>query len=178
MTKISKKIGKMWKDTTGVSPIIAVILMVAITVVLAATIYVWVSGFGGGSGSNIALTLKQDSHGWYNSSGGGNYSGTWTTAPIINTTTSNAGIVMFTVQAVNGNPGYENLQFKINGNIANVEDGQGNTMSGAVNSGDKICVYYNDNTIYTGEDSIVGQTLTITDLNSGSVIYSASITYA
>ena len=63
MTKISKKIGKMWKDMTGVSPIIAVILMVAITVVLAATIYVWVSGFGGGSGSNIALTLKQDSHG-------------------------------------------------------------------------------------------------------------------
>ncbi|RLF42025.1 MAG: type IV pilin, partial [Thermoplasmata archaeon] len=34
----------MWKDMTGVSPIIAVILMVAITVVLAATIYVWVSG--------------------------------------------------------------------------------------------------------------------------------------
>ncbi|MGC9554920.1 MAG: archaellin/type IV pilin N-terminal domain-containing protein, partial [Thermoplasmatota archaeon] len=30
----------MWEDKTGVSPIIAVILMVAITVVLAATIYV------------------------------------------------------------------------------------------------------------------------------------------
>lgn len=29
----------------GVSPVIAVILMVAITVVLAATVYVWVSGF-------------------------------------------------------------------------------------------------------------------------------------
>ena len=40
----------MWKDKTGVSPIIAVILMVAITVVLAATIYAWVSGFGGGGG--------------------------------------------------------------------------------------------------------------------------------
>ena len=48
MTKgIRKKIGKIWKDTSGVSPIIAVILMVAITVVLAATIYAWVSGFGG-----------------------------------------------------------------------------------------------------------------------------------
>lgn len=30
---------------SGVSPVIAVILMVAITVVLAATVYVWVSGF-------------------------------------------------------------------------------------------------------------------------------------
>jgi len=32
-------------DDQGVSPVIAVILMVAITVVLAATVYVWVSGF-------------------------------------------------------------------------------------------------------------------------------------
>ncbi|MEM2259420.1 MAG: archaellin/type IV pilin N-terminal domain-containing protein [Candidatus Thermoplasmatota archaeon] len=38
---------KRWiKNKAGVSPIIAIILMVAITVVLAATIYVWVSGFG------------------------------------------------------------------------------------------------------------------------------------
>src|SRR5688572_14162378 len=33
-------------DDEAVSPVIAVILMVAITVVLAATVYVWVSGFG------------------------------------------------------------------------------------------------------------------------------------
>jgi flagellin-like protein len=33
-------------DDDGVSPVIAVILMVAITVVLAATVYLWVSGFG------------------------------------------------------------------------------------------------------------------------------------
>ena len=60
MTKISKKIGKMWKDMTGVSPIIAVILMVAITVVLAATIYVWVSGFGGGSGETPSIAMRYD----------------------------------------------------------------------------------------------------------------------
>ena len=60
MTKISKKIGKMWKDMTGVSPIIAVILMVAITVVLAATIYVWVSGFGGGGGGTPAISMNAD----------------------------------------------------------------------------------------------------------------------
>jgi flagellin-like protein len=33
------------RSDEGVSPVIAVILMVAITVVLAATVYVWVSGF-------------------------------------------------------------------------------------------------------------------------------------
>lgn len=35
----------IYHDDEGVSPVIAVILMVAITVVLAATVYVWVSGF-------------------------------------------------------------------------------------------------------------------------------------
>src|SRR5437773_12441924 len=46
-------------DDDAVSPVIAVILMVAITVVLAATVYVWVSGFGSNSSSpakTIALT--------------------------------------------------------------------------------------------------------------------------
>ena len=43
----------------AVSPVIAVILMVAITVVLAATVYVWVSGFGAQSSTpakSMALT--------------------------------------------------------------------------------------------------------------------------
>ncbi|HPD09254.1 MAG TPA: type IV pilin, partial [Methanomassiliicoccales archaeon] len=38
----------MWKkNTKAVSPVIATILMVAITVVLAAVLYVMVMGFGG-----------------------------------------------------------------------------------------------------------------------------------
>jgi len=53
------KIGKMLKDKTGVSPIIAIILMVAITVVLAATIYVWVSGFGGGGSKALSMSVTQ-----------------------------------------------------------------------------------------------------------------------
>jgi len=58
MTKI-ENIRKWIKNKAGVSPIIAVILMVAITVVLAATIYVWVSGFHTGSQSeNAAVTVK------------------------------------------------------------------------------------------------------------------------
>jgi len=42
-----KKIWKMRKDKSAVSPVIATILMVAITVVLAAVLYVMVMGFGG-----------------------------------------------------------------------------------------------------------------------------------
>lgn len=62
-------------DDDGVSPVIAVILMVAITVVLAATVYVWVSGFGSQSSqpaktlsltSNSALTADATSNSWKN----------------------------------------------------------------------------------------------------------------
>jgi flagellin-like protein len=44
-----KKMWKMRKDKSAVSPVIATILMVAITVVLAAVLYVMVMGFGGTS---------------------------------------------------------------------------------------------------------------------------------
>jgi len=43
-----KKMWKFRKDSRAVSPVIATILMVAITVVLAAVLYVMVMGFGGG----------------------------------------------------------------------------------------------------------------------------------
>lgn len=42
-----KRIWKMRRDSEAVSPVIATILMVAITVVLAAVLYVMVMGFGG-----------------------------------------------------------------------------------------------------------------------------------
>lgn len=48
---------KLRNHDSAVSPVIAVILMVAITVVLAATVYVWVSGFGAG-GTQPAKTLS------------------------------------------------------------------------------------------------------------------------
>lgn len=43
---------KMWKNRSGVSPVIATILMVAITVVLAAVLYVMVMGFGSNPTNN------------------------------------------------------------------------------------------------------------------------------
>ena len=45
---------RVWKKDDAVSPVIATILMVAITVVLAAVLYVMVIGFGGTGGSTPA----------------------------------------------------------------------------------------------------------------------------
>jgi len=53
-----KKMWKMRKDKSAVSPVIATILMVAITVVLAAVLYVMVMGFGGGSSSTPTASLN------------------------------------------------------------------------------------------------------------------------
>lgn len=55
---------KFRSEDHAVSPVIAVILMVAITVVLAATVYVWVSGFGGSSGQAAkTISLAQNKEG-------------------------------------------------------------------------------------------------------------------
>lgn len=51
----------MKNDDEAVSPVIAVILMVAITVVLAATVYVWVSGFGSSANNSQQHTLSATS---------------------------------------------------------------------------------------------------------------------
>ncbi|HDP96306.1 MAG TPA: type IV pilin, partial [Euryarchaeota archaeon] len=56
-----KKIWSIRKDGDGVSPVIATILMVAITVVLAAVLYVMVLGIGGDTGSSINVSMSKDS---------------------------------------------------------------------------------------------------------------------
>ena len=55
-----KKYWAIRKDAEAVSPVIATILMVAITVVLAAVLYVMVLGFnpGGGSTPSLQITAK------------------------------------------------------------------------------------------------------------------------
>jgi flagellin-like protein len=61
---------KMWKNRKdAVSPVIATILMVAITVVLAAVLYVMVMGFGGQGGQEtptITMTYQKTGAGDYN----------------------------------------------------------------------------------------------------------------
>jgi len=55
-----KKIWRIRKDSEAVSPVIATILMVAITVVLAAVLYVMVLGFGGTSTQTPAATYMKN----------------------------------------------------------------------------------------------------------------------
>ncbi len=50
---------RVWKNKDAVSPVIATILMVAITVVLAAVLYVMVIGMGGDTGIETPLGLNQ-----------------------------------------------------------------------------------------------------------------------
>ena len=65
-----RKIRNIIKEKAGVSPIIAIILMVAITVVLAATIYVWVSGLGkGGTAKTFPSLDVKDASGSPSASG-------------------------------------------------------------------------------------------------------------
>jgi flagellin-like protein len=54
-----KKIWAVRKDSEAVSPVIATILMVAITVVLAAVLYVMVLGFGGTSTQSPTTSLAK-----------------------------------------------------------------------------------------------------------------------
>jgi len=55
-----KKIWKIRKDSEAVSPVIATILMVAITVVLAAVLYVMVMGFTPGGGQTPSGAFTSD----------------------------------------------------------------------------------------------------------------------
>ena len=52
------KMKKIYRKEEGVSPVIATILMVAITVVLAATVYIMVSGYMGGTTAKQAPKLN------------------------------------------------------------------------------------------------------------------------
>jgi flagellin-like protein len=56
-----KKIWTSRKNEEAVSPVIATILMVAITVVLAAVLYVMVLGIGGGSTDTTIVTMTKSS---------------------------------------------------------------------------------------------------------------------
>ena len=52
------KANKKFVEEEAVSAVIGVILMVAITVAIAATVYVYISGLGGGSETTPSVTLK------------------------------------------------------------------------------------------------------------------------
>jgi flagellin-like protein len=56
-----KRIWTIRKDEEAVSPVIATILMVAITVVLAAVLYVMVLGINAGGGNTVIVSFSKDS---------------------------------------------------------------------------------------------------------------------
>jgi len=59
-TQEDENMKKIYKKEEGVSPVIATILMVAITVVLAATVWLLVSGYMGGGTPPLQGTLQYD----------------------------------------------------------------------------------------------------------------------
>ncbi|MCD6171161.1 MAG: type IV pilin [Thermoplasmata archaeon] len=156
MTKI-ENIRKWIKNKAGVSPIIAIILMVAITVVLAATIYVWVSGFGGGGGEALSMSVSQIGN-----------------AELRGTGTAKGYYANFTVTALSGNASYSNLRILVGstnlgtGPATSLTNGTWTREGGTyIQAGDVIEIRMASNP--------VGQTLQIISTESGSVICSTTI---
>jgi flagellin-like protein len=89
-------------DDEAVSPVIAVILMVAITVVLAATVYVWVSGFGA-NGSQPAKSIAFSS------------GAALVTAADLDGTTADDSYKLYVVSAASPGLKYSDLAFTLNG---------------------------------------------------------------
>lgn len=56
---------KVFRDRRGLSPVIAVLLMIAITVVAAAALYVWYSGMAGSSGATTSEKSSTTLSGWW-----------------------------------------------------------------------------------------------------------------
>jgi len=144
---------------SAVSPIIAVILMVAITVMLAGAIYAWVDIFGSSdAGTNVVFTIGQTGH-------GGNGSVGW---------------VNYTVNAVSGYPGYEDMDVTTGGYPATIMNTWPSNMgeiinaTGQISPGDQIHVF---TTHYAGFQ-LPGLTINIRHTSSNTMIFSSIIDYS
>ncbi|MGC9308753.1 MAG: archaellin/type IV pilin N-terminal domain-containing protein [Thermoplasmatota archaeon] len=147
MTKPIQKIKNLWEDKTGVSPIIAVILMVAITVVLAATIYVWVSGFGGGEGESISMSISQ--------------------TEIIGTSGTNA---TFRVNSVSQGTTWDDIQWQTTTHDTFADFGVDSQVNGATGAATSLISAGDTFTISGATNINQGDTLTIKDVTSNSIV--------
>ena len=157
-------------DEEAVSPVIAVILMVAITVVLAATVYVWVSGFGNNS-SAPAKSLALTSAGAITDDCAGD-----------GATTTNDYCKSYLIASASPGLKYSDLSLQLDG-VAITFDANGcDSVLGASNEWG-ACAGATDRTgaavVSAGETlkvgstaSLSGKTLRIVDPNSNSLIYS------
>jgi len=112
---------RLLKNKKAVSPVVGVILMVAITIVLAATIYIWISSMS--SPAATAPTI--------------NFRGS-----VVQNGTGSGYNLTLTVISVQGNARWEDLTitYSINGNASQTVDLSGQNLSGAVNAGDQIII--------------------------------------
>ena len=145
---------EFFKNIRAVSPIIAVILMVAITVVLAATIYAWVSGFGGGGGTAMpAITLKQIGH-------------------------DNTNVTYRVIGAENAVWG--ELKFMMGGDVVNFTSSYnetGGNLTGGIESGKEFVLWYwEGGTNFTTFS--VGDTIIVIHTASNKQIYETKVTTA
>lgn len=157
-------------NDSAVSPVIAVILMVAITVVLAATVYVWVSGFGSGGGSAPgAISLSSSSPITSDCSADG-------------ATTANDYCKSYTVSSASSGLTYGGLTLTLDGVTLAQDAGGCATVLGAtseygacagstaktsaspVAAGDQIKVAFN------GAAGLQGKTLRVIDANANSIL--------
>ena len=172
----------------AVSPVIAVILMVAITVVLAATVYVWVSGFGSQSGSpakSLSLTTNgSESCALHNS-------GTPLDATDDDMQCSKAYVVASATQGMK----YGDMTFTVDGAtyafVADAPDAEGEwgvrrggvsqPSTAAVQAGDVITLFSVDSDSggaagTTADATQVGKQLRILDSQANSIVLTLTIT--
>ncbi len=130
----TKKMAKRLKDS-GVSPVIATILMVAITVVLAAVLYVMVSGFTHSPGTAQSAGLTESS----NATVAGNYVVTISSVSASNIPLSNLKIVISGAGTTNdGSFSYSSLPVTSSATSPGISfsilSGNGNTYLGVGDS--------------------------------------------
>lgn len=144
----------------AVSAVIGVILMVAITVAIAATVYIWVSGLGGGGTVAPSLNLVQDA------------------------AATTTGWVNFTVLSASGNAKWSDLEVIVNGTKLTYSstnstpnngywtkyDGTsyGNNAPDTLTAGHKLV-------IHSSTHAKAGKTIQIRHVPSNTIIFSKTI---
>ena len=114
---------RIFKNKRAVSPVVGVILMVAITIVLAATIYIWISSMSTPQSTTPSISFRAQI--LRNNTGNNNYD------------------INLTVVSVQGSANWEdlNLTVTVNGSTwKDVKDTNWNDLRGTVQAGQVITI--------------------------------------
>ena len=146
----------------AVSPVIAVILMVAITVVLAATVYVWVSGFSGGGAAQKSIALTSDGP--------------------IPTTGTFAGEKTYTIASSTSGMKWEDLKITLDGTTLALDVAPNTCAAASGANAYQACgptLELGTATVDAGDyirfTATSGQTLRVLDANANAVIYTVTV---